>query len=78
MQPDLQKKKLFLKTLERDKTAGEVAAGVAAGVAGRWVVGRLLGTFLAPVVGGIMTYQFATWGDQYSDQSGEEECSEQK
>ena len=58
--------------ITKDKTAGETAARVAAGVVGG-VGGGIVGSTFAPLVGGFLTHQFVHWGDNYSDQSDDEE-----
>ena len=55
-----------------DNKAGATAAGVAAGVAGG-VGGGIVGTLGAPIVGGALAHTFVHWGDEYSDQSSDED-----
>ena len=55
-----------------DNKAGAVAAGVAGGVAGG-VGGGIVGTIGAPFVGGALAHTFVHWGDEYSDQSSDED-----
>ena len=55
-----------------DDKAGAVAAGVAAGVAGG-VGGGIVGTLGAPFVGGALAHTFVHCGDEYSDQSSDED-----
>ena len=55
-----------------DNKAGAVAAGVAAGVAGG-VGGTIVGTLGAPFVGGALAHTFVHCGDEYSDQSSDED-----
>ena len=55
-----------------DNQVGAVAAGVVAGVAGGVAIG-IIGTIGAPIVGGAAVYFLFTEGNDYSDQSSDEE-----